>query len=162
MTNLNISPYMVTHDELTGLPNSFLFYDRLNTNIASAERSTNRFAVLYIKFKGIQNISEEYGKGISGALLIKITERLNDVLREADSIGRLDEFTFGVIVTNVVNKEAVDLLVYRLSRALGICYQINSHSFTFKYSIGISVYPDDAMNATSLTGYAADHVLNYD
>ena len=162
MTNLNVSPYMVTHDELTGLPNSFLFYDRLNTSIASAERSTNRFAVLYIKFKGVRNISEKYGKGISDALVIKIAERLNDTLREADSIGRLDEFVFGIIATNVVNKKAIDLLVYRLYKALGICYQINSHSFTIKYSIGISAYPDDAMNATTLIGYAADHVLNYD
>jgi len=162
MSKLSINPYSVTHDELTGLPNSFLFYDRLNTNIAIAERSTTRFSILHIEFKNIELMAKKYGKGISDALLIRITERLNDSLREADTVARLDEYAFGIIITHLVNKNAIDSLVYRIYKILSLPYQVNGDSLSVKVSIGMSVYPDNGMNATLLTNYATTHALNYD
>jgi len=162
MSQLNVNPYAVTHDELTGLPNSFLFYDRLNTSIATAERSTNRFAVLYIELKNIQKVAKKYGREISDSLLIQITGRLNDMLRDADSIGRLGEYEFAVVISHVIDKKAIDSLVYRVYKIIGLPCQINTYSFNMKASIGMSVYPDNGTSATALINYATAHTLSYD
>ena len=162
MSHLDINPYTVTHDELTGLPNKFLFYDRLNTTIATAERSTNRFATLYIKFNDLRLVSNKYEKSIADALLLRISKRLGDSLRVADSMGRLDDCEFGVIISHVMDKRVLDSLVYRVYKMLVVPYKVNSHSISIHPSIGMSVYPDHGMNAISLINYAATHGMNYE
>jgi diguanylate cyclase (GGDEF)-like protein len=162
MSKINTNPYSATHDKLTGLPNSFLFYDRLNTIISISERSATRFSVIYIEFNSIRLISEKYAGIIKDSLLIYITERLNDSFREADTVAKLDEYSFGMIITHLVNKSSIGSLMCRIYKILSHPYQQNGHSLTLKLSMGTSVFPDNGVNATALTRYAIANAINYD
>ena len=162
MSKLNVNTYSVTHDELTGLPNDFLFYDRLNTIISMSERSTSRLSVLYIKLKNIELIAKEHGVEAIDPLLINMAERLQDSLRDADTIARLDKFSFGVVLTHLLDTNTIDSLLYRIYKKLSRPFQIDERNVNVKIFMGKSIYPDNGMNATVLVSHAISHALNYD
>jgi len=145
---------------MTGLPNSFLFYDRLNTIISMSGRSTDRFSVLYIECKNIELIEKEYGGEAVDLLLVNMTERLRESLREADTIARLGEFAFGIILTHLLDKYTIESLLYRIYKMLSQPFQVNGYSVNVKIFMGMSIYPDNGMNSTVLMNHAIRHAIS--
>lgn len=86
--------HLAHYDPLTGLPNRLLVQSRLHHAVERAQRYNLRVATLYIDLDRFKNVNDSLGHPIGDELLIKLTERLKNRLREEDALARLggDEF----------------------------------------------------------------------
>ncbi|MET0051650.1 MAG: PAS domain S-box protein [Candidatus Thiodiazotropha sp.] len=86
--------YMAYNDVLTGLPNRQLLADRLHQAIAMVRRTDERLAICYIDLDGFKPINDHFGHDVGDQLLIELSRRLTEDLREGDTLSRLggDEF----------------------------------------------------------------------
>ena len=98
---------IATHDPLTGLPNRYLMFDRLNQLLIRAERFATGFAILFIDLDGFKRINDSRGHDVGDLLLRALAERLRQSVRAADTVARIggDEF---VILADGLRKPGRD------------------------------------------------------
>ena len=150
--------YQATHDALTDLPNDFLFLDRLSRAVATSERDTNRFALLFIVLENYNAIHQEYGKRLSDQLLLQITDRLKISFREADTLARTRDNQFAVLLTQIKNRNVVSQLIRRVEKKLEETYQIDPLTLRLKANIAYGIYPDNAVDAVTLIQYVEEQL----
>lgn len=142
--------YIATHDPLTGLPNRALFNDRLNHAIHSAKRQQNSIAVAFMDLDGFKSVNDSFGHEKGDTLLVEVAHRLRDCVRESDSVARLggDEFTF--VFENVEGPRAAVTVAEKILAAFTTPFEIEGTEVTITASIGISLFPEDDIEATGL------------
>jgi len=140
---------MATHDELTSLPNRFCFVDELKHEIAHAGKNGQKLAVLFIDLDEFKNINDTLGHTVGDELLIEVAHRLNECTKPTDFIARLggDEFT-AILHTN--NTQDIIEYAQKVLDYLTASYTIDDKKLYISCSIGISVYPDHAMDSSAL------------
>ncbi|MBV5350584.1 GGDEF domain-containing protein, partial [bacterium] len=86
--------HLASHDKLTGLPNRMLFGELAHRYIDRAQRVHGRFAVLFIDIDRFKPINDTYGHKAGDNLLIQLSQRLQQCMRNTDVVSRYggDEF----------------------------------------------------------------------
>ena len=145
--------HLAYHDPLTGLPNRLLFMDRLAQTIARAHRNNEMAAILFIDLDRFKQVNDELGHATGDLLLQSVATRLNNCLREGDTLTRLggDEFTM-IIDANDTNKCAI--VAQKILSALNQEFNLNGHTIQISGSIGASLYPNDSSDIDALLHYA--------
>ncbi len=142
--------HMADHDALTGLPNRVLLQDRMHQAIAAAHRNQSRVAIMFIDLDYFKNINDSLGHQIGDVVLRMASTRLQQCLREGDSVARIggDEFVLvlplpgdGTDAAGVASK-ALDVLTQP--------FVVEGHELHVSGSIGISLYPDDGADVETL------------
>lgn len=141
--------YRAYHDSLTGLANRLLFQDRLVQSIKQAERAKKNIALFFLDLDRFKEVNDTYGHGLGDELLIEITKLLTNTFRKEDTIARLGGDEFAVIVNNIEKKDIVEV-VNKTIALIQDDITINGHNLNVTFSIGISMYPKDALTAASL------------
>ena len=151
--------YNKNYDSLTGLPNQTLFYDRIHQSIERGGRHDQLSAVLIIDIDMFSQINARLGRAGGDELLKQIAERLNSIVRKSDGVARLsvsrfagDEF--GVLFTDIPQKEQVTWAVKRLLDIVNQPLDINGETIYPTCHVGISLYPTDADSVESLLNNA--------
>ncbi|MCS3903577.1 diguanylate cyclase (GGDEF)-like protein/PAS domain S-box-containing protein [Methylohalomonas lacus] len=142
------------YDSLTGLPNRALVIDRLRHALAHAERHEQLLAVLFLDLDRFKHVNDALGHGAGDQLLVQVGRRLTQFLRQADTVGRLGGDEFLVLLTSPNSAEDVVHVVGRLHNMLSAPYELAEHQFNLTVSIGISLFPRDAVDAETLIKYA--------
>jgi diguanylate cyclase (GGDEF)-like protein/PAS domain S-box-containing protein len=142
--------HLAEHDSLTGLPNRLLLNDRLAQSVKLAQRNMCQVAVLFLDLDGFKHINDSLGHAIGDKLLQSIAARLTDCLRAPDTISRLGGDEFVVLLPEVRQPEDAAITARRLLQALAESHSIEGHDLHVTTSIGVSVYPDDGLNAETL------------
>lgn len=155
-----MNPYAATHDTLTGLPNKFLFYDRLYMAISSAERTASRFAIILIRTGNFQASPFEKTSEAHKQALVHLSSTLEASLRETDSIGRLTDNEFAILFTHVTSKDAIEYLRWRIEKTLVNMFDEINPKFNLGFSLGSSTYPDNGNNIYKLMTYAYSNIKN--
>jgi diguanylate cyclase (GGDEF)-like protein len=145
-----ILDYKAYHDELTHLSNRAQFIDRLEHAIKKAKRQEDMLAVLFIDLDRFKEINDSLGHEMGDEVLIEIANRLQEHLREIDTIARLGGDEFTLIVEDIEDIEKVNTIALKLLSALQQPMLINEHQLYVTVSIGISLFPLDGDNAQSL------------
>lgn len=135
--------HLSEHDLLTGLPNRILFNDRLEQAIPRARRGERVLAVLLIDMDRFKNINETLGFDCGDHMLQAVGERLLASTRDGDTVARLGDDEFAVILEDVKHQEDVSKIVEKILHALSKAYYIDDHELFITTSIGISLYPND-------------------
>jgi len=151
LTNANQHlQFLATHDNLTGLPNRFLFFDRLDQAIRKNRRQKHRFALLFIDLDDFKKVNDSYGHVTGDKVLQKVAEFLEHTVRDSDTVARLagDEFT--VILDNVRSKANVQAIVKKIINAVSQPIETEQATIVITMSIGISLYPDHGEDAELL------------
>jgi diguanylate cyclase (GGDEF)-like protein/PAS domain S-box-containing protein len=138
------------HDFLTGLPNRMLLNDRVSHAIALAPRHLNKVAVLFLDLDGFKHINDSLGHPVGDKLLQSISKRLVDCVRGADTVSRQGGDEFVVLLSEVEQSEDAAITARRMLRAVAQPHSIDQHDLHVTTSIGVSVYPDDGLNAETL------------
>jgi len=86
--------HRATHDELTGLPNRWLFQLQLKQALLRAQRNGERVAVLFLDLDRFKAVNDTFGHAVGDALLVQASRRIQSVLRASDMLSRMggDEF----------------------------------------------------------------------
>ncbi|HVS90118.1 MAG TPA: EAL domain-containing protein [Candidatus Acidoferrum sp.] len=138
------------HDFLTGLPNRMLLSDRVSQAIALAARHMKKIAVLFLDLDGFKHINDSLGHPIGDKLLQSIAKRLVDCVRGSDTVSRQGGDEFVVLLSEVEQSDAAAITARRMLQAVAEAHSIDQHDLHVTTSIGLSVYPDDGLNAETL------------
>ena len=141
-------------DTLTGLPNRSQFYASLTHSLAQAAEHQWAVAVLFMDIDRFKNINDTLGHTIGDDLLRQFASRLVDCLRVRDTIGRFGGDEFAAILVLPEGAQHAVGVVDKIREAMRKPFDLQGHEVTVTVSIGISVYPDDAVDADTLIQYA--------
>lgn len=150
----NILDHQAHHDALTGLPNRILFNDRLKQAIEKAKRNKSEFALLFIDLDRFKEINDSLGHTAGDEVLITVTSRLIETIREEDTVARLGGDEFTVILEDLNQVQDASLIANKILKNLSQPININNHVLYVSSSIGISIYPEDGESAQNLLKYA--------
>ena len=138
------------HDPLTKLPNRLLLMDRARQALARLRRSNGPIALLFIDLDRFKAINDSLGHAVGDHLLISVSERLAEMLRDSDTVARLggDEF---VILAEDLESDAEALAVAeRVLHALEEPFQVGSAEVSMLASVGVSITHDPAAEPEDL------------
>jgi diguanylate cyclase (GGDEF)-like protein/PAS domain S-box-containing protein len=149
MTALQIA-HSAEHDFLTGLPNRLLLSDRVALAITLAARHGNKVAVLFLDLDGFKHINDSLGHPAGDKLLQSTAARLVDCVGAANTVSRQGGDEFIVLLPDIEKWEDAAIAAQALLQALTQAHEVDGHDLHITASIGISVYPDDGLDAETL------------
>jgi len=138
------------YDLLTGLPNRRLFSDRLEHEIKIAHRTNKSLALLFIDLDYFKQVNDTLGHEIGDILLIKVSERINESMRESDTVSRMGGDEFTAILPQINSSEDAERVVRIIIEKLAQPFDLNGTAITISASVGVAIYPKDAQNSKEL------------
>ncbi|MDT8406644.1 MAG: EAL domain-containing protein [Methylococcales bacterium] len=141
--------HMATHDDLTGLPNRTLLMDRLKHHIAVAKRKNELIAVLFIDLDNFKNVNDALGHDAGDILLKQASSRLLACLRGSDTLARLGGDEFVALLIDIDASE-INPIAVRIVDSLSASFHIYDRDCYVSCSMGISVFPQDGEDSTTL------------
>ncbi len=142
--------YTAEHDALTGLPNRLLLNDRIDQEIARAERQGNKVAVLFFDLDHFKFVNDALGHPIGDKLLQSVAQLLVDCVRGSDTVSRLGGDEFIALLSELQHSEDAAITARRMLKAVTTIRSIGDHALDVSASIGVSIYPDDGRDAETL------------
>ena len=145
--------HLATHDALTGLPNRMLFMDRLGQSLVRAQRRNTLVGVMFIDLDRFKRVNDTLGHASGDALICEVAQRLRATTRAEDVVARLGGDEFGVVI-DVARISQVLQVVEKILGVVSEPYRIAERELFSSCSIGVSVYPNDGSDGTSLLKHA--------
>lgn len=137
-------------DVLTGLPNRRMFYDRLTQDIKKSHRAGLQMALLFIDLDKFKEINDTLGHSIGDIMLMESARRIGDCVRETDVVARLGGDEFTVVLAELADTSSVERIVENILQKLSEPFQLGDEVAYISASVGITLYPIDAIEVEDL------------
>ena len=141
-------------DTLTELPNRELFQDRFAHAIERAQRQRSGLALLFLDLDRFKNVNDSLGHPVGDELLKAVSERLRQLVRSEDTIARLGGDEFTILLESTDSDDSIVNVADKVVAALSQPFRVNEHVLHIGTSVGISRYPYDGDDATTLIKHA--------
>jgi diguanylate cyclase (GGDEF)-like protein/PAS domain S-box-containing protein len=148
--------HLANHDVLTDLPNRRLLEDRLARAMLAAKRNSGQVAILFIDLDHFKPINDSLGHRVGDLLLQAVAKRLQNLLREVDTVSRVGGDEFVLVLPDISSQAAADEIAQRILDALTQSYSVAGHDLCVTPSIGVSLYPDHGSDVETLISHADD------
>lgn len=142
--------HLAEHDPLTDLPNRTLLADRLVQALGQAARDRRQLAVLFLDLDRFKNINDSLGHQVGDALLRQVAGRIQTEVRSTDTVARPGGDEFVVLLPEIDSPQDAAVVAGKLLTSLGRPYAVDGHDLMVTVSVGISVFPDDGLDAATL------------
>lgn len=142
--------FLAHHDALTELPNRLLFNDRLRHAIEHARREGHSLALLFIDLDRFKNINDSLGHQVGDMLLIEAAQRLRTLVRRADTLARLGGDEFVILMEAATTPLAAVNFADKVVESIKQPFTVAGMELHIGCSIGITIFPEDGEDATSL------------
>jgi diguanylate cyclase (GGDEF)-like protein/PAS domain S-box-containing protein len=142
--------HLSQHDVLTGLPNRMLMNDRLKNAMALARRHRSKVAVLYVDVDRFKQINDSLGHGIGDKVLQVLGKRLEETVRESDTVCRHGGDEFVIVLSEIQHAQNAARFAEKIRAAVSAPHTTAPHDLRVNVSIGISLFPDDGQDAETL------------
>ncbi|WP_372625262.1 EAL domain-containing protein [Arsukibacterium sp.] len=146
--------YLANYDALTGLPNRALLMDRILHAMEQSRREKKALALCFIDLDKFKQVNDSLGHDIGDLLLKEVARRLGLSLRERDTVARLGGDEFVVLLEGYRRGENVSMVARKMLSVVSEPMQLGPHTVGVSPSIGIALYPDDALTAQELLKHA--------
>ena len=146
--------FVSAHDALTGLPNRLEFHDQLETALKRARRERGPLAVVFIDLDRFKVLNDSIGHGAGDRFLQDCARRIKESLRQSDTVARIGGDEFVVMLEGMDRPQDITAVVQKLLDRLKQPFAFEGREFASSASIGISLYPADGIDATSLVKHA--------
>lgn len=126
------------HDTLTNLPNRALFMEHLNMAIKRGKRRPDyHFAVLFMDIDRFKLVNDSLGHYVGDNLLKAFAGRIQDSLRDIDTLARLGGDEFVILVEDIENEDYASKVAERLQQALKRPFMVNNKEVFAPASFGV-------------------------
>ena len=142
--------FMATHDGLTGLPNSVLLNDRLESALLRSRRSKMRVGVMFLDLDRFKDVNDTLGHRVGDQLLKELARRIRGVLRQSDLLARISGDEFIVLLEDVHEPSAPEHVARKMLDEVRRPFQVEGHEIHVSGSIGLAVHPEDGDDAETL------------
>lgn len=141
---------LANYDSLTGLPNRALLLDRIKHAIEHARRYKFSMALFFIDLDRFKQVNDSLGHDVGDKLLIDVARRLTQVLREGDTVARLGGDEFVILLESYRTLEDVSHVAQKVIDEIDQPISLGKHVVSVSPSIGIALYPEDAVHHNDL------------
>lgn len=142
--------FLAYHDSLTRLPNRLLLHDRFKQTMAAAIRENSKLAVLFIDLDKFKQVNDTLGHAVGDQLLQMVAQRLEQSVREVDTVSRIGGDEFVVLLSNLQTVGTVTAVAKKILAQLSEPFTIGDNELSSSLSIGIALYPDDGQDLDTL------------
>ncbi len=168
--------HMAHFDVLTALPNRVLLADRLHQAMVQAQRRGQLLAVAYLDLDGFKAVNDSHGHETGDQVLITLASRMQQTLREGDTLARLGGDEFVAVLLDLPDVAAGAPMLNRLLAAAAEPLNVNGQVLQVSASLGVTFYPqaedvdadqllrqgDQAMYRAKLAGKNRYHIFDAD
>lgn len=139
-------------DELTGLPNKNLLYNRMSQAMSSAKRHGHLCGLLFINIDNFNQVNDALGHEFGDAALKQMAQRFRKRLRSEETLSRFVGDEFVVLIENLQSERsaaelAISVIAEKIIDAALTPLTLHHTEFTFGASIGVTLFPSEK-NAT--------------
>jgi diguanylate cyclase (GGDEF)-like protein len=138
------------HDDLTGLPNRGLLYDRLGLAITQSHRQASHLALLFLDLDDFKTVNDSFGHGSGDRLLVELATRVRGCVRAGDTVARFGGDEFIVLLDSVTGPEDAARVAAKVLDAVRAPFRLDGHEVAIVASVGVSVYPRDGTSPDDL------------
>lgn len=139
-------------DSLTGLPNRRMLYARLEQELEKSKATGGKLALLFLDLDDFKEVNDTLGHDQGDVLLTLVAKRLSSCLQSQDVVARLGGDEFVILISGVVTNKLshLDIVAQKVLASLEAPFQLSNEEVFISSSIGITVYPDDAVTIDEL------------
>jgi diguanylate cyclase (GGDEF)-like protein/PAS domain S-box-containing protein len=142
--------FAAQHDLVTNLPNRTLLNDRIAQAISLAHRNNKSVALLFLDLDRFKEVNDSLGHTVGDNLLLSVSKRLVKGVRHSDTVSRQGGDEFVILLFEIAHPEDAATTAEKILLSLAVPHQIGGNELHIGCSIGISIYPDDGLDAETL------------
>lgn len=142
------------HDELTGLPNRYLFFDRINTALSRAQRSGARMGLLYVDVDDFKQVNDRHGHAAGDLVLREVAARLARCARRTDTVARLGGDEFVLILEDLGTPHDAERITHQLLAEMAAPLLLDGAELHIRTSIGSALFPEHGTQIEALLKHA--------
>jgi diguanylate cyclase (GGDEF)-like protein/PAS domain S-box-containing protein len=142
--------HMAQYDALTNLPNRALFSDRLQQAFSTSRRTKEHFGIMFIDLDKFKPINDTYGHAVGDILLKDAALRMQNCLRQSDTVARIGGDEFVVLLATLKNDHDALEVAEKIRQALNLPFQISGNTLCISSSIGVAIHPTHGDNEKGL------------
>jgi diguanylate cyclase (GGDEF)-like protein len=151
---------LALRDPLTGLPNRVLLYDRIEQALRAASRSEGALAIFFVDLDGFKAINDRLGHDAGDELLMAVSVRLCEAVRDSDTVARLGGDEFVVLCEDLDDVHRPTVVADRMIRSLSRPFRLSRGEVSISASVGIAAAgggdgPRDLLLRADVAMYAA-------
>jgi diguanylate cyclase (GGDEF)-like protein len=136
-------------DALTGLANRRQFDGALTASTLTLPRAGASHAVISLDLNGFKRINDLHGHAVGDEVLMRVSTRLRDCVREGDMVARLGGDEFAVLATHI-GSEAATGLALRIMEAMSVPVPTGTTEHVVGVAIGLALVPQDGADGPEL------------
>ena len=152
--------HQANHDSLTDLANRRAFTEKIEYALKICERSKLKAAILYLDIDHFKTINDKFGHLTGDKLLEQVAGRLKTCVRSSDVIARLGGDEFAIMLYDASSRKYIDAIAKHLFKTLAAPYTLNDQKIPITLSMGIAIYPDDAVTMENLIKLSDETMYN--
>ncbi|MBA4263296.1 MAG: hypothetical protein C0443_15115, partial [Comamonadaceae bacterium] len=133
--------HIAHYDALTGLPNRVLLADRLRQSMAQTVRRNRQLGLVFLDLDGFKAINDEHGHDMGDQLLMALSSRMQQALRDGDTLARLGGDEFVAVLGDLADPETAAPVLERLRVAAAQPVVIEGRNLQVSASLGVAFYP---------------------
>lgn len=143
--------HLAQFDALTNLPNRSLFGDRLQQALANAKREHKNFALMFIDLDNFKPVNDNLGHAIGDKLLKNAAIRMQNCMRESDTLARIGGDEFVVLLPSAESDNDAKIVAEKIRQAIYLPFDIDGYSLNISISVGIALYPEHGEDEVELS-----------
>jgi len=146
--------HIAHYDVLTNLPNRSLLADRLSQSMLQCSRHQQSLAVVYLDLDAFKDVNDAHGHVVGDELLIALSLRMKEALREGDTLARIGGDEFVAVLADLAKVEDCEPVLERFLLAASEPVTVDNVVLNVSASIGVTLYPQDYVDADQLMRHA--------
>lgn len=139
-----------TVDQVTGLPNRVLLFDRLSRSIEHAKREKRNICLVFVDLDRFKSVNDSRGHAAGDQLLKQVGLRLSSLVRHEDTVARLGGDEFIILLNDVELPDGPEIVATKIIDSIAHAFVIDDRETFVTASLGIAIYPEDGEEAETL------------
>lgn len=137
-------------DVLTNLPNRLLFYEIAARSLSLAKRNKRKIGIMFIDLDGFKAVNDNFGHEVGDKVLVEVSRRLENSLRESDDVARMGGDEFTVILQEIHTIKDIKALAHKVIHSISKKIVVNAREIQLGASIGVAIYPENGSDINLL------------